>query len=89
MCADGRRLVPELHVPPAARLAGKPDAVENTPKRPSCLNTATRQDENVLPKQFQTALERVRAGADVMPRKQLEQVSGEVGWRGQRLGVAA
>lgn len=32
------------------------------------------QDENVLPKQFQTALERVRAGADVMPRKQLEQV---------------
>lgn len=32
------------------------------------------QDENVLPPQFQVALERVRAGADVMPRKQLEQV---------------
>lgn len=31
----------------------------------------------MLPKQFQTALERVRAGADVMPRKQLEQVRGE------------
>ena len=34
------------------------------------------QDENVLPPQFQVALERVRAGADVMPRKQLEQVGG-------------
>lgn len=33
------------------------------------------QDENVLPPQFQVALERVRAGADVMPRKQLEQAS--------------
>ncbi|KAL4452036.1 hypothetical protein ABPG75_007698 [Micractinium tetrahymenae] len=32
------------------------------------------QDENVLPPQFQAALERVRAGADVMPRRQLEQV---------------
>ncbi|GAB4819196.1 hypothetical protein N2152v2_006242 [Parachlorella kessleri] len=35
------------------------------------------QDENVLPPQFQAALERVRAGADVMPRKQLEQVLRE------------
>ncbi|KAK9815604.1 hypothetical protein WJX72_006628 [[Myrmecia] bisecta] len=32
------------------------------------------QDENVLPPQFQAALERVRAGADVMPRRQLEKV---------------
>ncbi|EFN54887.1 hypothetical protein CHLNCDRAFT_24033, partial [Chlorella variabilis] len=32
------------------------------------------QDENVLPPQFQAALERVRAGADVMPRRQLQQV---------------
>ncbi|PSC71114.1 aarF domain-containing kinase 4 [Micractinium conductrix] len=32
------------------------------------------QDENVLPPQFQAALERVRAGADVMPRRQLEAV---------------
>ena len=32
------------------------------------------QDENVLPPQFQAALERVRAGADVMPRRQLEGV---------------
>lgn len=30
------------------------------------------QDENVLPPQFQAAMERVRAGADVMPRRQLE-----------------
>lgn len=30
------------------------------------------QDENVLPPQVQAALERVRAGADVMPAKQLE-----------------
>lgn len=28
----------------------------------------------MLPKQFQAALERVRAGADVMPRRQLEKV---------------
>jgi hypothetical protein len=33
------------------------------------------QDENVLPPQFQAALERVRAGADVMPRRQLQQVN--------------
>lgn len=32
------------------------------------------QDEEVLPPQFQAALERVRAGADVMPRRQLDQV---------------
>ncbi|KAK9837605.1 hypothetical protein WJX74_001275 [Apatococcus lobatus] len=32
------------------------------------------QDENVLPPQFQAAMDRVRAGADIMPRKQLEQV---------------
>ncbi|GFR41327.1 hypothetical protein Agub_g2011 [Astrephomene gubernaculifera] len=32
------------------------------------------QDENVLPPQVQAALERVRAGADVMPRSQLEGV---------------
>jgi aarF domain-containing kinase len=30
------------------------------------------QDETVLPPQIQSALERVRAGADVMPRRQLE-----------------
>jgi aarF domain-containing kinase len=35
------------------------------------------QDENVLPPQFQAALERVRAGADVMPRRQLEKVLRE------------
>ena len=42
------------------------------------------QDENVLPPQFQAALERVRAGADVMPRRQLESVlAAELGpdWR--------
>lgn len=88
MCADGWRLVPELRVPPAARLADKTRAIDNAPTRPPSLNAVARQDENVLPKQFQTALERVRAGADVMPRKQLEQVSGEVGWRGQHLHVA-
>ena len=33
------------------------------------------QDEEVLPPQFQAALERVRAGADVMPRRQLDQAS--------------
>ncbi|GIL43531.1 hypothetical protein Vafri_1235 [Volvox africanus] len=32
------------------------------------------QDESVLPPQVQAALERVRAGADVMPRSQLERV---------------
>ncbi|GLC45729.1 hypothetical protein PLESTF_000598400 [Pleodorina starrii] len=32
------------------------------------------QDESVLPPQIQAALERVRAGADVMPRSQLEGV---------------
>ncbi|KAK9837477.1 hypothetical protein WJX81_005202 [Elliptochloris bilobata] len=32
------------------------------------------QDENVLPPQLTAALERVRAGADVMPRRQLEKV---------------
>ncbi|KAG7673327.1 hypothetical protein Ndes2526B_g03232 [Nannochloris sp. 'desiccata'] len=44
------------------------------------------QDENVLPPQFQAALERVRAGADVMPRRQLEKVlNSELGsdWREQ------
>lgn len=42
------------------------------------------QDENVMPPQFQAALERVRAGADVMPRRQLEKVlASELGsdWR--------
>ena len=42
------------------------------------------QDENVMPPQFQAALERVRAGADVMPRRQLEKVlNSELGseWR--------
>lgn len=38
------------------------------------------QDENVLPPQFAAALERVRAGADIMPRRQLEKVLvGELG----------
>lgn len=32
------------------------------------------QDDNLLPPQFQAALERVRAGADVMPRVQLEEM---------------
>ena len=32
------------------------------------------QDETVMPPQFQAALERVRAGADVMPRRQLQRV---------------
>ncbi|GMH38418.1 hypothetical protein BSKO_06302 [Bryopsis sp. KO-2023] len=32
------------------------------------------QDENMIPPQIQAALERVRAGADYMPRKQLERV---------------
>lgn len=32
------------------------------------------QDESVIPPQLQSALERVRAGADYMPRKQLEAV---------------
>ena len=42
------------------------------------------QDENVLPPRFQTALDKVRAGADVMPKKQLESVlKSELGpeWR--------
>eukprot|EP00891_Asterochloris_glomerata_P001525 jgi/Astpho2/1525/e_gw1.00026.28.1_t len=42
------------------------------------------QDEGMLPPQFQAALERVRAGADIMPRGQLESViSAELGpeWR--------
>lgn len=42
------------------------------------------QDENVLPPQFQAALERVRAGADSMPQRQLHRVlSAELGpdWR--------
>ena len=42
------------------------------------------QDENILPPQFQAALERVRAGADTMPRRQLEGVlAAELGanWR--------
>ncbi len=42
------------------------------------------QDSAVMPPQFQAALERVRAGADVMPRKQLEKVlNAELGrdWR--------
>lgn len=38
------------------------------------------QDETVLPPQIQAALERVRAGADVMPRSQLEgQLRSELG----------
>ena len=32
------------------------------------------QDETIMPPQFQAALERVRAGADVMPRRQLEKM---------------
>lgn len=36
------------------------------------------QDENVLPPQFSAALERVRAGADVMPRRQLEKARGTI-----------
>lgn len=42
------------------------------------------QDENVLPPQFQAALQRVRSGADVMPRRQLERaLKTELGseWR--------
>ena len=42
------------------------------------------QDENILPPRFQAALEKVRAGADVMPKKQLEKVMAkELGsdWR--------
>eukprot|EP00889_Picochlorum_renovo_P002246 jgi/Picre1/29276/NNA_004668.t1 len=42
------------------------------------------QDENVLPPRFQAALDKVRAGADVMPKKQLESVlKSELGpeWR--------
>lgn len=35
------------------------------------------QDENILPPRFQAALDKVRAGADVMPRKQLESVMKE------------
>lgn len=35
------------------------------------------QDENILPPQFQEALEKVRAGADVMPKKQLHSVLRE------------
>lgn len=48
---------------------------------PACRGAALKigqmlsiQDENVLPPQFSKALERVRAGADIMPRRQLEQV---------------
>uniref|UniRef100_A0A7S0VAZ4 ABC1 atypical kinase-like domain-containing protein n=1 Tax=Polytomella parva TaxID=51329 RepID=A0A7S0VAZ4_9CHLO len=44
------------------------------------------QDENVLPPALAAALERVRAGADVMPRSQLRQVLEEelgVGWEGR------
>ena len=38
------------------------------------------QDENLLPPQILAALERVRQGADVMPRSQLESVlRGELG----------
>lgn len=50
------------------------------------------QDENVLPPQFQAALERVRAGADVMPRRQLEKaraargLQGRSGCPGERAG---
>lgn len=46
------------------------------------------QDENILPPEFQEALERVRAGADVMPQKQLESVlKAELGdnWRAKLL----
>lgn len=32
------------------------------------------QDDSMLPPAFQAALERVRAGADIMPRRQLDQV---------------
>lgn len=32
------------------------------------------QDEALLPPGFQGALDRVRAGADIMPRKQLDKV---------------
>jgi len=42
------------------------------------------QDENILPPQFSAALERVRAGADVMPRRQLHKtLSSALGkdWR--------
>ncbi|CAD7696232.1 unnamed protein product [Ostreobium quekettii] len=42
------------------------------------------QDENLVPPALQTALERVRAGADYMPRTQLEQVLQEdlgTGWQ--------
>lgn len=42
------------------------------------------QDENVLPPQFSAALEKVRAGADTMPPKQLARaLAGELGndWR--------
>jgi len=42
------------------------------------------QDENILPPRFQAALDKVRAGADVMPRKQLESVMKDNlgdGWR--------
>ena len=35
------------------------------------------QDENLIPPQIQQVLERVRHGADAMPRSQLEQVLGE------------
>ena len=44
------------------------------------------QDENILPPQIQSALERVRQGADVMPRGQLERVlANELGsdWQGR------
>lgn len=44
------------------------------------------QDDNLLPPQFQAALARVRAGADVMPQRQLEKVLvAELGaeWRGR------
>jgi aarF domain-containing kinase len=38
------------------------------------------QDESVIPPQISRALERVRQGADIMPRKQLEKVlTGEQG----------
>ena len=38
------------------------------------------QDETVLPPEIQSALERVRAGADVMPRWQLEkQLTSQLG----------
>jgi len=42
------------------------------------------QDENILPPQFSAALERVRAGADVMPKRQLHKaLASQLGkdWR--------